>query len=170
MRVHFSSLGSSSTLNPSDVLICSGVMCSTSNGPARPVAITTKREPIFRRCGGMQCVGISQYISPPARPTPPPNSARTFEYPAGRCISSLTVHLVSWGMKASYTAQRSDRVIPYFRREPISTSSRKAARTGRPSGPTEAAMIMPLDSTPRSLRGARLTTTATLRPMRDPGS
>src|SRR5256885_7451325 len=47
----------------------------------------------------------------------------------------------------------------YLSRAPISTSSSgKPARTGRPSGPTEAAMIMPLDSTPRSLRGARLTT------------
>src|SRR3974390_467747 len=58
----------------------------------------------------------------------------------------------------------------YFRRAPTSTSSWKPARTGRPSGPTEAAMIMPLDSTPRSLRGARLTTTATLRPIRASGS
>jgi len=32
--------------------------------------------------------------------------------------------------------------------------------TGRPSDATRRATIMPLDSTPRSLRGARLTTTA----------
>ena len=62
------------------------------------------------------------------------------------------------------------RRINYFRRAPTSTSSWKPVRTGRPSGPTEAATIMPLDSTPRSLRGARFTTTATLRPMRDSGS
>src|SRR3989442_1253809 len=36
----------------------------------------------------------------------------------------------------------------YFKRAPISTSSSgKPARTGRPSGPTEAAIIIPLDST-----------------------
>src|SRR6266852_6281653 len=58
----------------------------------------------------------------------------------------------------------------YFNRAPTSTSSRKAVRTGRPSGPTEAATIMPLDSTPRSLRGARFTTTATLRPINFSGS
>src|SRR5258706_158529 len=36
---------------------------------------------------------------------------------------------------------------PYFSLAPTSTSSGKPARTGRPSGPTEAAMIMPFGST-----------------------
>jgi len=58
----------------------------------------------------------------------------------------------------------------YFKRAPTSTSSVKAARTGLPSGPTLAATIIPLDSTPRSLRGARFTTTTTLRPTSDSGS
>src|ERR1035438_2394156 len=56
----------------------------------------------------------------------------------------------------------------YLRRAPISTSSRKPARTGRPPS-REAATIMPLDSRPRSLRGARLATMTTLRPIRDSG-
>src|SRR2546430_12043401 len=46
----------------------------------------------------------------------------------------------------------------YLRRAPTSTSSGKAARTGRPSGATEAATIMPFDSTPRGFRGAGFTT------------
>ena len=44
----------------------------------------------------------------------------------------------------------------YFRRAPTGTSSRKPASTGLPSGPAEAATIMPLDSTPRSLRGCEI--------------
>jgi hypothetical protein len=60
--------------------------------------------------------------------------------------------------------------VGYLRRAPTSTSSAKPARTGRPSGPTEAATIIPLDSTPRSLRGARFTTTTTFRPTKDSGS
>src|SRR5579862_6916250 len=51
----------------------------------------------------------------------------------------------------------------YFSRAPRGTSSRKPASTGLPSG-AEAAKIMPLDSTPRSLRGSRFRTTTTLRP------
>jgi hypothetical protein len=58
----------------------------------------------------------------------------------------------------------------YFSLAPTSTSSAKLASTGRPSGPMLAATIMPFDSTPRSLRGARLTTTTTFRPIRDSGS
>src|SRR5262249_16459781 len=76
---------------------------------------------------------------------------------AVECLPRLKWHRQEW--------------LCYFRRAPISTSSSgKPARTGRPSGPTAAAMTMPLDSTPRSLRGARLTTTATLRPMSFSGS
>jgi len=77
------------------------------------------------------------------------------------------IHLGVWG--AACCAPTKTTV--YFSLAPISTSSSgKPARTGRPSGPTEAAMIMPLDSTPRNLRGARLTTTATLRPISFSGS
>src|SRR5439155_9436196 len=49
----------------------------------------------------------------------------------------------------------------YLRREPLGTSSVKVARTGLPS--TDAATIIPFDSTPMSLAGFRLTTTTTLR-------
>src|SRR5262249_45448709 len=59
----------------------------------------------------------------------------------------------------------------YFNLDPISTSSSgNPASTGRPSGPTAAAMIIPFDSTPRNLRGARFTTTATFRPINFSGS
>jgi len=58
----------------------------------------------------------------------------------------------------------------YLSREPTGASSWKPASTGRPSGPTVAATTMPFDSTPRSLRGARLTTTMTRRPMSFSGS
>ncbi len=75
--------------------------------------------------------------------------------------------LLNWGAAVLRPYMAS---LRYFRRAPTSTSSAKPARTGRPSGPTEAATIMPFDSTPRSLRGARFTTTTTLRPMRDSGS
>jgi len=48
---------------------------------------------------------------------------------------------------------------------------RRGSRLGRGGlRATEAATIMPLDSTPRNLRGARLTTTATLRPINFSGS
>jgi hypothetical protein len=56
----------------------------------------------------------------------------------------------------------------YLRRAPSSTSSRKLARTGLPPS-RDAARSMPLDSRPRILRGARLATMTTLRPMRDSG-
>jgi hypothetical protein len=41
----------------------------------------------------------------------------------------------------------------YFSFAPTGTSSRKPASTGLPSSPTDAATIMPFDSSPRSLRG-----------------
>ena len=44
----------------------------------------------------------------------------------------------------------------YFSRDPTGTSSRKPASTGLPSGAAVAAKIMPLDSTPRNLRGAQI--------------
>jgi hypothetical protein len=44
------------------------------------------------------------------------------------------------------------------------------ARIGRPSSPIEAASTIPCDSNPRSLRGARLATTITLRPISFSGS
>src|SRR5208282_2880559 len=57
----------------------------------------------------------------------------------------------------------------YLSLVPTGTSSRKLARTGLPpSG--EAATIMPLDSRPRNLRGARLATITTLRPISVSGS
>ena len=54
---------------------------------------------------------------------------------------------------------------PYFSFAPTGTSSRNPASTGRPSSPNEAATIMPCDSSPRSLRGCRLATMTTLRPI-----
>jgi hypothetical protein len=60
--------------------------------------------------------------------------------------------------------------LSYFRREPISTSSRNPARTGAPLGPTAAATIIPCDSRPRILRGTRLATMTTLRPIRVSGA
>ena len=58
----------------------------------------------------------------------------------------------------------------YFSRAQSGTSSRNPASTGTPSSPSEAATIMPCDSSPRSLRGARLATITTLRPMSFSGS
>src|SRR5258708_38188661 len=57
----------------------------------------------------------------------------------------------------------------YFRRAPMGTSSKKAARTGFPPS-REAATIMPLDSKPRSLRGARFATMTTFLPTRLSGA
>src|SRR5450631_734751 len=57
----------------------------------------------------------------------------------------------------------------YFSRAPISTSSRNPASTGVPWSPSEAATIMPFDSSPRILRGSRLATMTTLRPISDSG-
>src|SRR2546421_9723899 len=51
----------------------------------------------------------------------------------------------------------------YLRRAPTSSSLVEAARTRRASGATEAATIMPFDSTPRGFRGAGFTTTTTFR-------
>src|SRR5580692_2243222 len=53
---------------------------------------------------------------------------------------------------------------------PAGTSSAKVQRTGLPSGPTEAASNMPLDSRPRIFLGARLVTITTLRPTRSSGA
>src|SRR5690242_20351051 len=58
--------------------------------------------------------------------------------------------------------------IDHFRRAPTGTSSRKLASTGLPPS-SEAATIIPCDSRPRSLRGARLATITTLRPTRASG-
>src|SRR5258708_854789 len=52
---------------------------------------------------------------------------------------------------------------------PTGTSSRNPASTGLPPS-SEAATIMPFDSTPRSLRGSRLATITTLRPIRSSGA
>src|SRR5882724_10067554 len=52
----------------------------------------------------------------------------------------------------------------HFNRAPIGMSSRKPANTGLPPS-TDAATIMPFDSTPRSLRGARFATITTIRPI-----
>ena len=52
----------------------------------------------------------------------------------------------------------------YLRRAPMGTSSRKPASTGLPPS-MEPATIIPLDSMPRSLRGCRLATITTLRPI-----
>ena len=57
----------------------------------------------------------------------------------------------------------------YFRRAPTGTSSRKPASTGLPPS-SDAATIMPFDSMPRSLRGCRLATITTLRPIIFSGS
>jgi len=53
----------------------------------------------------------------------------------------------------------------YFNRAPFETSSWKPTRTGLSSGPSDAATIMPLDSSPRNFLGWRLATMTTLRPM-----
>src|SRR6185295_17626240 len=58
--------------------------------------------------------------------------------------------------------------IDHFRRAPTGTSSRKLARTGLPPS-SDAATIIPCDSRPRSLRGARFATITTLRPTRASG-
>src|SRR5450432_807741 len=61
-------------------------------------------------------------------------------------------------------------LFAYLSFDPTGTSSRKLASTGLPSSPKDAATIMPLDSSPRSLRGARLATITTLRPISFSGS
>src|SRR5690606_11595667 len=55
-------------------------------------------------------------------------------------------------------------------RAPLGTSSWNPARTGGSPSPSEAATIMPFDSSPRILRGFRLATTTTLRPISVAGS
>src|ERR1700676_2162110 len=52
----------------------------------------------------------------------------------------------------------------HFSLAPTGISSRKPASTGLPPS-MDAATIMPLDSSPRSLRGCRLATITTLRPI-----
>ena len=52
---------------------------------------------------------------------------------------------------------------PYFSLAPTGTSSKNPASTGCPPS-SDAATIMPFDSRPRSLRGARFATITTLRP------
>ena len=64
----------------------------------------------------------------------------------------------------------STRSPDYFSLAPFGTSSPKVARTGRPPSPTEAATIIPFDSTPRILRAWRLTTTTTFMPTSFSGS
>ena len=54
--------------------------------------------------------------------------------------------------------------VDHFNRAPTGTSSRKPASTGLPPS-SDAATIMPFDSMPRSLRGCRLATITTLRPI-----
>ena len=54
--------------------------------------------------------------------------------------------------------------IFYFSRAPTGTSSRNPASTGVPFSPSEAATIMPFDSSPRILRGSRLATMHDLAP------
>ena len=56
----------------------------------------------------------------------------------------------------------------HFRRAPMGTSSRKPASTGLPPS-MEPATIIPFDSMPRSLRGCRLATITTLRPISSAG-
>ena len=59
--------------------------------------------------------------------------------------------------------------VVYFSFAPLGTSSRKLASTGWPSSPTEAASSMPLDSSPRILRGWRFATITILRPTKFSG-
>src|ERR1022692_4409774 len=83
--------------------------------------------------------------------------------PSGACI--LVRVVVPWRRNSSFPPPQQR----YFSLVPMGTSSRKLASTGfPPSG--EAATIMPLDSSPRSLRGARLATITTLRPISVSGS
>src|SRR5882724_329683 len=95
------------------------------------------------------------------------------------CRSRLSIGSVHEELFVSLVHQRCNQSKPavsleckgaYFSFDPIGTSSRKPASTGLPSSPTEAATIMPFDSSPRSLRGCRLATMTTLRPMSDSGS
>src|SRR5262249_35483739 len=58
--------------------------------------------------------------------------------------------------------------VDHLRRAPIGTSSRKLASTGLPPS-CDSATMMPCDSRPRNLRGARLATITTLRPTRASG-
>src|SRR5882757_6859507 len=57
----------------------------------------------------------------------------------------------------------------YFNLAPTGTSSKNPANTGLPPS-SDAATIIPFDSSPRSLRGARLATITTLRPTSGSGS
>src|ERR1035437_8346271 len=61
-----------------------------------------------------------------------------------------------------------DKTKTYFKRAPIGTSSRKLTSDGLPPS-SDAATIMPWDSMPLSLRGARFATMATLRPTKASG-
>ena len=61
------------------------------------------------------------------------------------------------------------RVNDHERRAPTGASSGKPTNEGLPPS-SVAATIMPFDSTPRILRGLRLATIATLRPINDSGS
>ena len=58
----------------------------------------------------------------------------------------------------------SDECCSYFNFAPTGTSSKKPANTGLPPS-SDAATIIPFDSRPRNLRGARFATITTLRPI-----
>src|SRR5258707_2354615 len=82
---------------------------------------------------------------------------------AGEHFVAIAVEFVAFQMSVGIDVQECS--PRYFSLVPTGTSSRKPASTGLPSSPTEAAKIIPLDSIPRSLRGARLATSTTLRPI-----
>ena len=50
---------------------------AASRLPDTEVEFTIKREPSPRSCGGIASVGMSQWTSPPANPTPTVDSTRT---------------------------------------------------------------------------------------------
>src|SRR5690242_11956690 len=84
--------------------------------------------------------------------------------PLDACGARAFDHLIEVGCElfAVEVAMRID--DPHFRRAPTGMSSRKAASTGLPSS-TDAAITIPFDSMPFSLRGGRFASTTTLRLM-----
>src|ERR1700730_13601461 len=81
------------------------------------------------------------------------------------CVGIYKHGVGRWSEVFRATRRRQSGHIFYFSLVPTGTSSRKLARIAfPPSG--DAATIIPLDSSPRNLRGARLATTTTLRPIK----
>jgi hypothetical protein len=69
---------------------------------------------------------------------------------ASKHLRAVRIEFVAFQMGVGIDVHGSRR---YFSLAPTGTSSRNPASTGLPSSPTEAATIMPFDSSPRNLRG-----------------